>query len=426
MDSGPYQVVLLFVCLVLSCFFSAAETALTSLSEAKTLQMLEEGGIARALKLWLHKPNRVLTTILIGNNVVNTLSAAIATVIAEDIFGNFAIGIATGVMTLLILVFGEVTPKTFARYNAVKLAPWMMYALMPAYWLLSPFVISLSWLVAGIVRLIGGNTTSGPTATHEDIDFIIRLGQQEGVLKKDEGELLESALDFRDTIVREVMVPRPQIASFEKSDSLDEVLAQIQEHGHSRWPVYDENIDNVIGILHSKDLFKVLAAKPAHFSLTDYVRPALFVPDTMKVSHLLKEFQHGRAHLAIVVDEYGSSVGVVSLEDVLEELVGEIRDEHDDAEHETLLKQLDDNTFWADGRASIYDVNEALQIEIPEDEPYESLGGFLTSLYGKVPPPKTEIEYHGWRFVVESADKKRIISIRMERITLFVADDETV
>ncbi len=423
--SGLY-IATLVVCVILSAIFSATETTLTTLSEAKTRQLIQEGHAgASSLKLWLMRPNRVLTTILVGNNVVNTLAAAIATVIAEQLFHSFAISIATAATTLIILVFGEISPKTFARHNAVALAPIVMTMLLPFYWLLFPVVIFLTWMATTLVRLVGGRITPGGLlATEEDITFMIRLGHQEGVLRREEGEMLESVIEFRDTIVREAMVPRTKISSFDKYATLDEVLSLVKANGHSRWPVYDENVDNIIGVFHTKDLLEVMQADQGHFSLTNYLRPALFVPDSMKIGNLLKEFQHGKAHLAIVVDEYGGTAGIISLEDVLEELVGEIRDEYDDEEEERVIRKLEDGSFLVDGRASIHDLGEALDVEFPEDELYDSLGGFLITNYGKMLPVGTQLEFHTWQFVVKQADEKRIMSVLVRKHPQSATDND--
>ena len=418
MDVSSFYVVILFICFILSIFFSGAETALTSLSDAKTQQLLEgKHRSAKALHLWFKHPNRVLTTLLVGSNIVNTLSAAIATVLAERLFGGYGIAIAPGLITLILLVFCDVTPKTFARHNAEAIAPVAMVMLAPFYWFFSPIVFLLTWFAALVVRLMGGkSSSSGPIATEEDIAFMIRLGHKGGVLASEEGEMLESVFEFRDTLVKEAMVPRTKIGSLDKNDSLDEVLAEIREHNHSRWPVYQDNIDNVIGIFHSKELFEVLKHPHAEFDLMNYVRPALFVPDIMKVRALLKEFKHGKAHLAVVVDEYGGTAGIISLEDVLEEIVGEIRDEYDNAEDEQLFRRIDHNNFQADGQASIYDLGDALEIKFPDEEPYETLGGFLIATYGKMPPPNTEMDFKGWRFMIKNADEKRITSVLIRRL----------
>lgn len=418
MGISGLHIEILIACVGFSAFFSAAETALTTLSEGKTLQLIESKKTgSKALKLWLNWPNRVLTTLLVGNNIANTLAAAMATVVAERAFGNYGIGIATGGVTIVLLVFGEVTPKTFARHNAEKIGPIVMIILYPLYWVLYPAVLAVSWLATLIVRISGAKSGStGPIATEEDIEFMVRLGHQEGVIASDQGQMLESVFEFRDTLVREAMVPRTNINSIDRNATLDEIIALINEHEHTRWPVYEDNIDNVVGIFHTKDLLTALIKNRDAFELAEYLRPALFVPDMMKIGGLLKEFKHGRAHLAIVVDEYGGTAGMITLEDVIEEIVGEIRDEYDSEEDERVLHRIDENNYSADGKAGIYDLGEALDIEFPADEAFESLGGFLIASYGKMPPPNAEIDFGGWRFMVKNADEKRISTVLIRRI----------
>lgn len=412
------DIFLLFVCLLVSGFFSASETALTALSETKARQLIEKGRAgSRYLELWLQKPNRVLTTVLIGNNVVNTFVAALATLIAQQVFSNAALSVAVGLTTIAILIVGEITPKTFAKHNAEKLGPIAMMVLFPIYLALYPIVVCFTWLSKTLVRLTGGEVSrTGPFVTEEDITFMLRLGQSAGVIEQEERELLTNVFEFNDTLVKEVMVPRTDIAGLPVSAALDEVLQDLREHGHTRMPVYGENLDDIHGFFHTKDLFHILPEQSEVFRLEEYVRPALFVPELEKISELLKKFQRTKTHLAVVVDEYGGTSGIVSLEDLLEELVGEILDEHDD-EEEADFEKLAEGRYTAEGKASIYELGEAIGIEFPEDDRYETLGGFLIAISGKMPRLGERIEHNGWVFVVKEADEKRLSRIVMERLS---------
>jgi CBS domain containing-hemolysin-like protein len=268
-----------------------------------------------------------------------------------------------------------------------------------------------------LVRLLGGHANHhGPAATEEDITFMIRLGHEEGVLEREEGKMLESVIEFRDTLVRETMVPRTDISAFEKNATMPEVMAGIREHGHSRWPVYENNVDNIIGIFNSKDLLYALSDEKKPFSLGDVMRPALFVPESMKVVKLLKEFRRGKAHLAVVIDEYGGTAGIITLEDVLEELVGEIRDEYDTEEDEALIKKIDDTHYWASGRASISLIEDTFDIEFADEEVFDSLAGFLMVTRGKMPKAGEFIDIPGFRFFIKDADEKRIKSVIIEKL----------
>jgi CBS domain containing-hemolysin-like protein len=407
------------VCLGLSGFFSSSETALTALTEAKARQLMEDKRRGtRALQLWLNRPNRVLTAILIGNNIVNVFTASYATLIAQKYFNNVALSLATAVTTVAILIVGEITPKTFAKHNAAKIAPAMMTILLPVYWVTLP----ATWLFVSfshaIVKLTGGEITrTGPFVTEEDIAFLIRLGNKQGVLEEDEGELLESVFEFGETMVKEVMVPRTGVSALDLDASLDGVVNEAQRSGHSRIPVYEDTLDNVKGIFHAKDLLKILPDNSdGEFNIDEYLRPAFFVPELMKISDLLKELQRRKTHLAIVVDEYGGTAGLVTLEDILEELVGEIHDEYDDAEEERAFRQIDDEHFLANGHASIYEMGEAMGEEFPADTDYESVGGFLIAKMGSMPKKGAEVVYRGWRFVVLDADDRRVLSVSVERL----------
>lgn len=412
MDASALHIEILLLCILFIAFFSAAETALTSLSEGKTKQIIESGRPgAKSLKVWLQWPNRVLTALLVGNTIATVLFGALV----EDMLDSIAV--ATVSATMVLLLFGEVTPKTFARYSAEKIAPMMMTLLYPIYWVLQPIVRAVSGIAMLIVRVTGAKSANvGPVATEEEIEFMVRLGHLEGVIGQEQGKMLASVFEFGDTLVKEAMVPRTEINSIDKNSTIDEILGLIKENGHTRWPVYVDNIDNVIGVLHTKDILTALLENRDAIKPADHVRPALFVPDMMKIGALLKEFKHGRAHLAIVVDEYGGTAGIITLEDVIEEIVGEIRDEYDSEEDERLLNRIDDHNYTADGRTSIYQLVDVLGIKIPEDEAFESLAGFLIATYGKMPPPNAEIDFGGWRFMVKNADEKRITTVLIRKI----------
>lgn len=415
MDSELSFFVLLVLCLMISAFFSALETAITTLSAARTKRLMEEKLYsARALGLWLKYPNNVLTSILIGNNIVNTLAASMATVIAQKIFANYAISLATFVITVLLLVFGEITPKTFSRHNAEKFAPIGMVMLVPFYLLTMPLTYALSMFAARLVKLVGAKTgTHEPLATEEDIAYMIRLGHEEGVLKRGEGQLLQSVIEFKETVAKEAMVTRTQICSFEVDARYEEVMERVFAEGHTRWPVFEKNIDNIVGIFHVKDLLRCrdLDMHSKAFSLKNFLRPAKFVPDMMKIGALLKEFQAGKAHLAIVVDEYGGTAGIISLEDVLEEIVGEIRDEYDDEERE--VTQIDAQNYLANGRANLFELGKMLGVSFPESDAFDSLGGFLISTYGRMPHVGAKIHFGEITFLIKAADEKKIIQVHI-------------
>ncbi len=413
------DLLLLGVALLTSAFFSSTETALTALSEHRARTLIEANPRKnRALALWLERPNQVLTTILIGNNVVNTFTASVATLVAQNVFSNSALSIAVGLTTIAILVVGEITPKTFAKHNAERLAPLSMRIIGLLRLVLIWMVIPFTMMSKGLVKIFGGQLTrTGPFVTEEDLAYFVKIAQQEGVIEEHEGELVASALDFGDTVVREIMIPRTDISAIKEKANLEQVLTEVKESGHTRMPVYGENVDDIRGIFHTKELLKQLDGNvdAATFTVAKYMHKPYFVPELMKIAELLKEFQRRRMHMAVVVDEYGGTSGIVCLEDIIDEIVGEIKDEYDDEPDD--IKRIDDNRFIADGKASIHDLGEILSVDFPEDSAYESLGGFLISQHGRMPQMGDRLSYGGWLFVVTDAGVRRVARVEVMRLS---------
>jgi putative hemolysin len=309
MESDLFYLIILGVCLILSALFSAAETALTTVPETYIRKLIDEKrGFITPFKLWLSRPNKVFTAILIGNNMVNTLAAVAATIYAQKIFHHYVLSIATFAVTIMLLVFGEITPKTFARHNAKGVLSWILYIIYPIYFILLPATWVLSHFAVFLVHLIGGRTKRiGPVATEEDIAYLIRLSHEEGVFKLDHGLMLQSVISFRDISAREIMVPRTELFSLSLDMKYDDIVFQVTQHGYTRWPVYSEDIDHVVGVFYVKDLINFQADQGNSFHLKDHLRKTLFIPESMKLDAVLREFQRKKVHLGIVVDEYGGS-----------------------------------------------------------------------------------------------------------------------
>ncbi len=396
-------------CLILSAFFSASETALTALPYVKLRHLIEsDKEMGKRLKLWLDKPNRTLTTILIGNNIVNIFASALATDLAYSLFQNGGMAIAVGAMTLLILVFGEIGPKTIAKHNAEKFALKIMRPLTFFYYLFLPITLILVKIINITTSAVGGDLKrAAPFMTTEDFEFLIELSHRDGVLKEYEEEMLQSILEFRDTTIKEIMVPRTSMVAVDIDAKSEEVLQMLVKDGHSRIPAYKDSIDNIIGLLYAKDCLKQIALNPAEpLSLGAMLRKTFFVPETMKISLLLKDFQKKKTHMAIVVDEYGGTVGVVTLEDIIEEIVGEINDEYDIEERS--FRKTAEGRYLIDGQASIYDLDEALSLNMPESEQYETIGGYLTYMQGHIPKTGSKITIKNMEFTVKEADERHI------------------
>ncbi len=402
--------------LIAAFFFAATETALTSLSEARTRQLIEESGNpAHSLRLWLEHPDRVLATLLFGNTLAAIGASAVTTDLVARTGRPYAVAIATGLTTFVVLIFCEVAPKTLAKRRAVGFALVLAPAVKVVYWLLYPATSLLVKLTNALTAVFDRGAEKGPSVTGAEIEYLIDLGGREGVLDDVKKQLLSSVLEFADLLVREVMVPRTRIVGLERGASFDKAMKVIAESEQSRIPIYDENVDNIVGVLYVKDLAGDLqrGLSAQTFRLEKYVKPPFFVPEMMKISRLLREFQKRKTHMAVVVDEFGGTSGLATLEDVVEEIVGEIQDEYD--VEEKTVRSLSDDRFVADGSASLRDVEAALSVEFPEDGDYETLGGFLTAASGKVPAVGSVVSWGGLAFTIRAADERRVSKVEISR-----------
>ena len=327
-------IILLIIFVALSAFFAAAETALTTLGRPRIAQLVElKKPGARTLRKLRADPAKLLSTLLIGNNVVNISASVLATTLVTAYFEKLGlagvgvvIGAAIGIMTLFILVFGEITPKTVAIRNAEKWALWLAPPLLVVEWLLTPVAWLLSLISRPFILLLGGKITEPvPFVTEEEIKALLFIGEQEGAIEREDRELISSVFKFGDLTAREVMTARSKMICVEAGESIDDTIAKIKESGHSRLPVYEQNFDNIIGVIYAKDL--LAAGRPD--KLNDHLRQALFIPGVKKISDVMEQMQAEYKHLAIVVDEFGHTLGLVTLEDLVEEIVGEIHDEYE-------------------------------------------------------------------------------------------------
>ncbi len=417
-----WEWLLILLCLVLSAIFSACETALTALARPKIEQLMDKDSARYGrLKLWLEHPNRVLTTILVGNNIVNILASAVATTIAQHIFNNQGVAIAVGVMTLIILIFGEIVPKTYAKHHATQVAHRVFPVLQISYWgfyLLTGFLVAIA---AWAVRIFGGDIhRSGPFMSEEDLEYMISIGTREGVLHYEKEKLLKSVLEFDDITLREIMIPRIKIVALSVDTSRKELLEMAGDAIHSRIPVYRESMDQIVGILYLRDLFRMHTSNGDSGVGEDWsslLRAPYFVPSTMKVSDLLSEFQRRKSHMAIVVDEFGGTMGLVTLEDILEEIVGEIHDEYDKDDEKDFV-EIEPDKWRVRAQVSIRELEEMLDIEFPNEGDYETLGGFVTSESGRVPQIGETLERFHFTFRVLEADERHVRMIEIKRISI--------
>ncbi len=411
------ELTLIGISLLFSAFFSSSEIALSSLSDVKVIHILsEKGEKAKDLKLWLKHPNKTLNTILIGNNVVNIFASVLAADAAKKIFGSNEIAITTGVMTILILFFGEVTPKTFAKHNAEKFALAAIKFLKLFYYLFYPLTYILNIFVTGLIKIMGGEITKEkPLITEEELEFMINVGGEEGILKGETEDMMHNIMDITDIDVKEIMVPRIDVAAVQLNASMDTLLDIIEKTEYSRIPVYGNDIDDIKGILYIKDLLAYIKGGLDKISLKDVMKKVYFVPETKNIYELLKEFQKKRVHMAIVVDEYGGVAGLVTLEDILEEIVGEIRDEYDKEEEEFIKKG--DGEYIVNPKMDLDDFVEKLGIEKTHDmEDYESVGGLVFDLAGKIPDIGDEFIFNQYKFKVLGKEENKLLKIGITKI----------
>jgi CBS domain containing-hemolysin-like protein len=436
---ATWKWLLSFGFLVGSAFCSGSETALTALGDARARQLRDAGGTrARMLSLWIDHPERVLSTLLIVNTLVNIGAGALAASIAVDLSAahpgwNAAsvFAAATAVTTVVVLFLGEIVPKTVGKRHPVRLALLAIPLVRVVGLILWPLSVAATKATSALVGFFGGAAVKGPGVTSEEIEYLIEMGSREGVLDEVKEELLSSVLEFADRVVREIMIPRTRMAALDREATQEDLLRVVRENPYSRMPVYDGSIDNVIGILLVRDVIPALAGSSGEkVSLQGFLKPPFFVPEQMKISRLLKEMQRRKTHIAIVVDEFGGTSGLVTLEDVIEEIVGEIQDEGD--VEAAPVKALRAGVWLADASVPLHDLEAVLnelpdgaprgedddrppEVRFPEDGDFETLGGFVTANAGRVPPVGAVIAWDGLTFVVRAGDERRVTRVEIAR-----------
>ncbi|MBA7699710.1 hypothetical protein ES703_108409 [subsurface metagenome] len=391
---------LFIVCLLLSAFFSSSETAFTSLQRVRVEHMVNTKvpGAERVAKM-MKRPEKLLSTILTGNNLVNTAAAALGTALAVSIWKEWGILIATIGVSILLLVFCEATPKIIAAHNAERLSIKLARPIEVASKVFTPAVLALSTITSRFGRLAGGEPVSRSLVSEDEIRTMISVGHKEGTVEEDEAEMLHKVFEFGDRPVREVMVPRPEVVSIEQGSTVADFLALYAESPISRFPVYQENMDNVVGILSIKDVLMGLAKGTIDNQsiIDDLARPAYFTPETKHINELFSEMRDKNYRMAAVVDEYGGTAGIVSLSRLVEEIVGEVGDELAQVEKE--YEAINEYTFQIDGSMRIEEANEEMGLELPEGD-YETVAGFVLNLLGHIPKRGKQLRYKGLKLVI--------------------------
>lgn len=425
--SAVMQLIILFILILLSAFFSSAETALTTVNKIR-LQNLEEAGDKRAtivMKLMSH-PGKLLSTILVGNNIVNLTASSQMTLFATDIFTKAGwgisvatgVGLATGLLTLLILLFGEITPKTYATLNAESISLRYARIIYVLTILMTPIIFLINKVSSGVLILLRIDTKSNKaTITENELLKIIEVSHEEGVIEPEEREMINNVVDFGDSLAKDVMVPRIDIAFIKSESAYNKVVETFRVEKYSRMPVYNESKDNVIGIANLRDVF-YYTGDPDDFVLNDILREPYFTYEYQKTSELLIQMRENSINIAVVLDEYGATAGLITLEDLLEEIVGDIRDEYDEEEYD-LIQPVSETEYIVDGATKLDDLNDIIGTAFLADD-YDSIAGYIIDLLEHIPQEGEEVISQGVKMIIEKMDKNRI-----EVVHIYIATEET-
>ncbi len=422
-DADTLAVLVILLCLGGSMFFSGAETAITSFGDHNARRLMEEGGArSRVLAVWVEHPVRVLSTILVGNNLVNTLLTAVMTEFTLRHFGSgpyarYAVPTAVGVTTVVLLVFGEITPKAFGRSRSQTFTVPVLRVLAP----LTSMLLPLTWLLTRVTNLIvaRAGVQDGRRVTSDELDYLVRVAHKSGSIPADQAALLQGIFRFEDKVVRDIMVPQDRVTAIDLTWDVERVVRVAQASGHSRMPVFEGNIDHIKGVVHIKTLLGVTQLGPE--SIRRKMRPPMFVGASLHISDLLARFKEQRTHLSIVVDDGGHTVGVVTLEDVLEQIVGQIFDETD------VAPGAEPDAFGVAhfaGTESLRSVEEMFDVEFEEFEGVSSVGDLITQLAGQIPIAGSVVVCENVWFKVLAANERKIIRVSAELVELPDEDED--
>lgn len=406
------QIVMLVILLIGSGFFSASETALMSLSRIRIRHMQEEGvkGAKLVGKL-TEDSGKLLSSILVGNNVVNIAATSISTSLFITLLGTQGVAVATAFMTILVLIFGEITPKTIAANNSEKIAILVSKPIKIIILILTPVVWVFNIITNIIFKLFGIKSKSGqPYITEEELRTMVNVSQEEGVLEIEERQIINNVFQFGDMQAKEAMVQRLDMVCINADDGYKEIISLFKEEQFSRMPVYEESADDIIGIVNIKDIIFLDEDEISKFDIRNYVREAFFTYEFKKITELLEEMKKDKSQMAIVVDEYGGTAGLITIEDLVEEIVGEIEDEYD--EDESDIEVIKEDEYIIDGSKKISEVNELIGTNL-ESEEFDSIGGFIIGHLKRLPEEHEVIEVEGVKLCIESLDKNRIKKIRV-------------
>ncbi len=410
--TGVIQLVTILVLVGLSAFFSSAETAFTTVNRVRMKALADEGNSrASAVLTVLDHYSKMLSTILIGNNIVNLTASSLTTILASKVFGSYAVGIATGILTLTILIFGEIIPKNTAMIYSDKIS--LIYAKIILFLMkiFTPVVFIIDRLSMGISRLLHIDMSKkGSVMTENELKTYVDVSHEDGVIESEEREIIYNIFDFSDAVAKDIMIPRIDMVSIGLDMGYEEVLNIFKEYMYTRLPVYENDKDNIVGLINIKDF--ILLSDKEHFQVKDILREAYYTYEYKKTADLMIEMREITANVAFVLNEYGATVGMITLEDLLEEIVGEIRDEYD-ADEEELIQQIDGHTYLVEGGMKLDDINDALDISL-HSEDYDSIGGLIIEHLDRLPEAdETIITEDGITLQVKEINQNRIKKVSM-------------
>jgi len=411
-DSTGIQIVIVLALLALSAFFSSAETALTTVNKMRVRTLAEAGNKdALILTKVIEDPGKMLSTVLVGNNIVNLSASSMMTTLTMELFGSKAVGIATGILTLLILVFGEIIPKNvsnlYSETTALKYARIISFLMF----VLTPVIYLVNQIALGLLLLLGMDPNKKKEAiTEDELRTIVEVSHEEGVIESEERKMINNVFDFGDSVAKDVMVPRIDMVMVDVDSSFEELLDVFREERFTRIPVYEESTDNVIGIINMKDL--LLADKNRPFSIRDFLREPMYTYEYKKTAELMMEMRGTLSNMVIVLDEYGATAGLITLEDMLEEIVGEIRDEYDEDEEDE-IREIAPDEYLVQGSTKLDDLNDRLGLSL-ESQDYDSIGGLVIGLLEHLQEEGESVDHGNLRLLVEHVEKNRIEKVRIE------------
>lgn len=410
------EIIGILACLVGSAFFSGSETALTGISPARAEILINKSPSKYGmLKVWVGSRKRILATLLVGNNLVNILCSILGYQLAYSLIPNYAEAISVFGLTLIVLIFAEITPKATAMKHAEKVA----VPLLRVVWLVDKLLFPLAWplsRIPGLLMRSEDESDGEPPVTEDEIEFHIRRGIDREVFEDEEqGELLMSVMEFPDIMVKEIMIPRTDIFGLDEETTIDDAIRSVKDSGHSRLPIYRENLDHITGLLYAKDLLGRDDGRDPGATVASVMRgEPMFVPETQKINVLLTDMRRWGMHMATVVDEFGGTAGLVTMEDIIEELVGEIRDEFDP--DVPLLQAISEGRWVVDARMALHDFVDETETELTDTGDYESVGGFVIAQYGRIPRRGKVIRVPGGEFIVVDADPRHVKRLEFKKL----------